>query len=153
MHYERKGTDMSKRTVLGIVLTMCVLVYSGTASAQGKIQNYFNEAACKVKATEDPSQKREILSTRIQDMSSALERVRGSSIVSEADLAGIDRTRATLQEKQNELAGTDGYTRVPDDQLNAFSDYIVQDMEQADKTITIGVITALLILIIIILVV
>ena len=144
---------MSKRTVLGIVLTMCVLVYSGTASAQDKIQNYFNEAACKVKATEDPSQKREILSTRIQDMSSALEKVRGSSIVSEADLAGIDRTRATLQEKQNELAGTDGYTRVPDDQLNAFSDYIVQDMEQADKTITIGVVTALLILIIIILVV
>jgi septal ring factor EnvC (AmiA/AmiB activator) len=144
---------MSKRTVLGIVLTMCVLVFAGTAAAQDKIQNYFNEAACKVKATDDPSQKREILSTRIQDMSSALEKVRSSSIVSESDRAAIDRTRATLQEKQNELAGTDGFTRVSDDQLNAFSDYIVQDMEQADKTITIGVVTALLIVIIIILVV
>ena len=64
----------------------------------------------------------------------------------------MDRVKATLLEKSEELAGTNGFDRVPDDQLNAFSTYIVQDMEQADKTISIGLVTLLLIIIIIILV-
>ena len=75
--------------------------------------------------------------------------VRSSPLVSKADRAGLDRLKAALQEKQDELAGTNGYARVADDQLNAFSDYVVQDMEQADRTITISVVTALLIVIII----
>jgi len=74
-------------------------------------------------------------------------------LISKEDVEGIDRLKATLQEKQYELAGTNGYVRVPDEQLNAFSDYVVQDMEQADATITISVVAALLIIIIIILVV
>ncbi|MFO7914548.1 MAG: hypothetical protein R6U43_02520 [Candidatus Krumholzibacteriales bacterium] len=143
---------MLKRNVIVAVLMMSVLLLAGTAFGQGKIQNYFNDAAVKVKATDDPSQKREILSSRIQNMSSALDRIRNSSIVSESDLAGIDRTRASLKEKQDELEGTNGFTRVSDAQLDAFSDYVVQDMEQADKTLTIGVVTALLIVIIIILI-
>ena len=49
--------------------------------------------------------------------------------------------------------GSNGYERVSDAQLNAFSDYVVQNMEQADKTITISLVTALLIVIIIILLV
>lgn len=134
------------------VLMICVLFYAGTVFGQDKIQNYFNDAAIKVKATNDLSQKREILSAKIQDMSTALDKIRNSSFVSESDRAGIDRTRATLKEKQEELAGTNGFARVPDAQLNAFSDYVVQDMEQADRTITVGVVTALLIVIIIILV-
>ncbi len=49
--------------------------------------------------------------------------------------------------------GSNGYERVADAQLNAFSDYVVQDMEQADKSITISLVAALLIVIIIILLV
>jgi len=143
---------MLKRTVLRVVLMMCVLVYAGIAAGQENVKGYFNDAACKVKATNDPSQKREILSERFENMTKALDKVRGSSLVSETDRAGIDRTKAAIQEKQDELAGINGYTRVSDDQLNAFSDYVVQDMEQADQTITIGVVTALLIVIIIILI-
>ena len=132
---------------------MCVLVYAGTALGQDKVQNYFNDAASKVKATSDPSQKREILNNSFDNMSKALDTVRSSALVSPSDRAGIDRVKAALQENQDELAGTNGFTRVSDDQLNAFSDYVVQNMEQADKTITIGVVTALLIVIIIILIV
>ncbi|MDZ7859173.1 MAG: hypothetical protein U5O15_00655 [Candidatus Krumholzibacteriota bacterium] len=131
---------------------MSILLLAGTAFGQGKIQNYFNDAAVKVKATDDPSQKRDILSLKIQNMSAALDKIRNSSIVSESDRAGIDRTKTSLKEKQDELAGANGFTRVPDAQLDAFSDYVVQDMEQADKSITIGVVTALLIVIIIILI-
>jgi hypothetical protein len=128
------------------------MVLAGTVLGQGNVQKYFNDAACKVKATTDPSQKREILNNEFQNMSKALGMVRSSPLVSKSDRAGLDRLNASLQEKQDELAGANGYARVADDQLNAFSDYVVQDMEQAAQTITIGVVTALLIVIIIILI-
>jgi hypothetical protein len=48
--------------------------------------------------------------------------------------------------------GSNGYDRVADAQLNAFSDYVVQDMEQAERQITISLVSALLIVIILILV-
>ncbi len=144
---------MVKRMAFLAVIMMCVLVYAGMALGQGNVQNYFNDAACKVKGASDPSQKRQILDGKLRDMSEALSKVRSSPLVSKADRAGLDRLEVTLQEKQDELAGTNGYARVADDQLNAFSDYVVQDMEQADRTITISVVTALLIVIIIILIV
>jgi hypothetical protein len=148
-----KGAEMLKRNALRVIIMMCVLIFAGVAMGQGNVQKYFNDAACKVKATTDPSQKREILSSKLQDMSRALDIVRRSSLVSKADRAGIDRVKVALQEKQDELTGTNGYARVPDDKLNAFSDYVVQDMEQADRVIVIGGVTALLIVIIIILIV
>ena len=136
-----------------VSVMMCVLLSAVIAAGQDNLQKYFSDTACKVKATADPSQKRAILSERLQDMSTALDRVESSTLVSEADRAGIDGFKATLQERQNELAGTDGYDRVPDAQLNAFSDFIVQDGEQADRTITISLVVLLLIIIIVILVV
>jgi hypothetical protein len=42
--------------------------------------------------------------------------------------------------------------RVSDGQLNNFSNYVVQDMEQADQVITISVVTLLLIIILIVLI-
>ena len=147
-----KGADMLKRTALRVMIIMCVLVYAGIAVGQDNVQKYFSDAACKVKATADPSQKRDILNNEFRDMSKALDMVRSMPFVSKADRDGIDRFKATLQDKQDELAGTNGYARVSDAQLNAFSDYVVQDMEQAAHYITISVVTALLIVIIIILV-
>ncbi|MFH1219702.1 MAG: hypothetical protein V1694_04540 [Candidatus Eisenbacteria bacterium] len=144
---------MLTRAGLLAIVMMCVLVYAGIAVGQDNLQTYFNDTACKVKATADPSQKRAILSEGLQNMSKALNIAERSALVSEGDRAGIDRFKAILQERQNELAGTDGYDRVPDGQLNAFSDFVVQDMEQADRTITISLVTLLLIIIIIILVV
>jgi hypothetical protein len=42
---------------------------------------------------------------------------------------------------------------VPDAQLNAFADYVVQDMEQARETVTISLVSLLLIILIAILIV
>ena len=143
---------LARTTLRVIIIMMCVLVYAGIAVGQESVQKYFNDAACKVKATTDPSQKREMLNNELQNMSKALDKVRSSSLVSKTDRAAMDRFKTSLQEKQDELAGTNGYERVSDGQLDAFSDYVVQDMEQADKTITVSVVTALLIVIIIVLV-
>lgn len=128
-------------------------VQTGLAGGEEKIQKYFNQTASEVKAATEPAQKREILNNSLQTMSKALDKVERTGLVSKEDRAEIDRLKATLQDKQDELMGNNGYERVSDAQLNAFSDYVVQDMEQADKTISISLVSALLIVIIIILLV
>jgi hypothetical protein len=144
---------MLARTVFGVVVMMFVLIQAGFAGGKDDIQKYFNDTASKVKATTDPAEKRAILDKSLQTMSKALDKVQKSPLISKEDREGIEKFKATLQENQDELAGSNGYERVSDAQLNAFSEYVVQNMEQADKTITIGVVTALLIVIIIILLV
>ncbi len=116
-------------------------------------QKYFSDTASKVKATEDPAQKREVLSKSFETMTDVLDRVQASPLISKDDRAGIAHLKATLQENQDELAGLNGYEPVPDAQLNNFADYSLQAMEQADQQITISLVAALLIIIILILIV
>jgi ABC-type transporter Mla subunit MlaD len=144
---------MKTRTIFGVLAMMFVMVQVGNAGERNSIQKYFNDTACKVKATADPVEKREILNQSIQTMSKALDNVESLGLVSQNDRTGIDRIKTTLQEQQDELTGGNGYERVSNAQLNAFSDYVVQDMEQADRMISISLVTALLIVIIIILIV
>jgi hypothetical protein len=143
---------MKARRAIGCIVMMFVLVLSANAEGKNGLQKYFNDAAAKVKATDSPSEKRAILNESFQAMAKALNIVQNSSIISRDDRAGLDRFKTALQEKQDELAGTNGYVRVADGQLNAFSDYVVQDMEQADQVITISVVTLLLIVILIVLI-
>jgi hypothetical protein len=144
---------MLTRITLRLIVMIGALGCAGVALGQDRVHEYFNDTALKVKATDSPVQKREILTKSLVDMTKALDTVKSAPLTSEQDDAKLDRIKATLQEKSDELAGTNGFDRVPDDQLNAFSTYIVQDMEQADKTITVSVVVVLLIIIIIILLV
>jgi len=143
---------MKTRIIFGIIVMMFVLVQAGNAGEKSDIQTYFNDTACKVKATADPAEKREILDKSLQTMSKALDRVENLGLVSQNDRAGVDLFKTSLQEKQDELAGTNGFQRVADGQLNAYSDYVVQDMQQAERTVTISLVTLLLIVIIVILI-
>src|SRR3972149_2792933 len=142
---------MLARTAFRLFIIMFVMVYAGVALGQDVLKKYLNAPSRKVKATTDPSQKREILNKSFEKMSKALDKVQSSPLVSKEDRAGIDLLEATLQEKLDELTGLNGYERVSDEQLDAFSDYVVQDMEQADQKITISVVALLLIIIIVIL--
>jgi hypothetical protein len=130
---------------------MLVMGFAGIAHGQDRLQNHFSDAASKVKAAADPAQKRAILDESFADMLEALNTVRSSPLISEDDRAGIDRLKVIVGEKQDELAGINGFERVPDLELNAFADYVVQDMEQADQQVTISLTVLLLILIIVIL--
>ena len=144
---------MKARRVIGCIVMMFVLVLSANAEGKDGLQKYFNDAAAKVKATNSPSEKRAILNESFQTMANALNIVQNSPLISKDDRAGLDRFKAALQEKQDELAGTNGYVRVADGQLNDFSNYVVQDMEQADQVVTISVVTLLLIILLIVLIV
>jgi len=139
---------MKSRMVFGSIVMMLVLAIP----ANGQLQKYFSDAARKVKATENASEKRMILNESLQSMSKALDKVQSLPLITMNDRIGIDRFKATLREKQDELAGRNGFARVSDENLNAFSDYVVQDMEQAEM-ITISVVTLLLIIILIVLLV
>lgn len=143
---------MITRIALRLMIVVGALGFASAAMAQDKVHSYLNDTALKVQATENPVQKREILSKNLNTMVRAIDTAKSSPMTSEKDDAGLDRISATLQEKSDELAGINGFDRVPDDQLDAFATYIVQDMEQADQTITIGVVTLLLIIIIVILI-
>lgn len=140
------------------IVTCClicaVVVFAGTgaARAQDAILDHLNDTAVEVKATPDPAQKRAILTKNIDGLIGALNTVRGTPMLSEQDAKGIDQVQAQLQEKSDELAGRNGFSAVPDDRLDEFSSYVVQDLEQA-RSITIGIVTLLLIIIIIILLV
>jgi hypothetical protein len=129
---------------------MFVLALPGIAGGKGEFQKYFSDVASNVKATNDPAEKRAILNRSFQTMSKALDLVRNSPSISKDEAAGIDRFKGSLQEKQDELTGINGFVRVPDVQLNAFSNYVVQDMEQADQVITISVVTLLLIILLVV---
>jgi hypothetical protein len=145
---------ITKKTfgLLAVMFAMTfVTVQMTNAQGTSKIQNYFNDTAVKVKATADPAQKRALLDNSLQSMSKALEQVESSGLVSEEDQAGVLRFKTSLQDKEDELAGINGFVPVTDAQLNAFADYVVQDMEQAAETITISLVAALLIVIIIVL--
>lgn len=141
------------KKALHLLVVLGVLGWAGTAMSQDKVHNYLNDTSLKVKAATSPEQKREILSHSLAEMTRAIDTVKGAPLATDQDRANLDRLQVMLQEKSDELVGANGFDRVPDDQLNAFSTYVVQDMEQADKTITVSLVVALLIIIIIILIV
>jgi hypothetical protein len=143
---------MTARRAFGLTAMALVLALPSFAGGKGQIQDFFSDAAHKVKATSNPVEKREILTGSIETMSTALGIIQSLPLISKDDIAGITRVKSTLQEKRDELAGTSGYTRVPDEKLNAFADYVLQDMEQADQVVTISLVTLLLIVILIVLI-
>jgi hypothetical protein len=147
-----KGTAMRARIAVGTIAMVFVLALPTHAGDRGEFQKYFNNTAMKVKATENVSEKRMILTESFQTISTALSSVQTLPSISKDDRIGIDHIKATLQEKSDELAGRNGYMRVSDSQLNTFSDYVVQDMEQADQMISISVVSLLLILILAVLI-
>lgn len=144
---------MKALIAFGSIFMMFVLAIPVNADGKDELKQYFNKAANKVKMTENADEKREILNESFNSMSKILDKVQSSALISKEDYDGISRLKAIVQDKQDELAGINGYERVPDTQLNAFADYVVQDVEQADQTITISVVVLLLIIILIVLLV
>jgi hypothetical protein len=146
-----KGNTM--KTAAGFLALLMVFAFTISANADGKdkIKNYFSNVAVKVNSTELASEKREILNESFQNMFIAIEKVQNSGLIADEDRTGIDHFKAALQEKQDELNGTNGYERVSDIQLNAFSNYVVQDMEQASITISLLALVLIVILLVILL--
>lgn len=142
------------KTIMAFVSILLVFVLIIPANAGGKeeLQKHFKKVADKVKATENVIEKRELLDESFKKMSKALNTLENTGMISEKDRLSIDGLKATMKANQDELAGTNGFERVSDDQLNNYSDYVVQNMQQAEM-ITISLVTLLLIIILVVLLV
>jgi hypothetical protein len=71
--------------------------------------------------------------------------------LSEEELAQLHSYKSKIVEKSNQLNGRKNYDRIAGEDLDEFADYVQQDMEQADRVLTISLTTALLIVIILLL--
>lgn len=122
-----------------------------TSDVTETFKKHFNETVQKVHETENVDEQRDILNTSYNKMISALERIESKVDLSEDELAQLNSYKSGIEEKQNELNGLNGLNEVQDEDLLDFSEYSQQYIEQANRTITLSVSTALLIIILIIL--
>lgn len=113
-------------------------------------KKYINNMVQRVEKEEDSIEKRVIINNSLGDMISVFDKVSKMGIVSQNDKAALISLRANIQEKKNELNGSEGYKRIPSSELNNFANYIQQDLEQAD-TVTITISVTLLIVILVLL--
>ncbi|MCF8241772.1 MAG: hypothetical protein K9J16_10330 [Melioribacteraceae bacterium] len=142
---------MKTRLTSGLIIMLFVLSSTVIAGGEGELQKYFNKTATEVKAAEDASAKRGILNESFTNMLKVLNKIQNSGMLSEEESTGVGNFKTTIQEKQDELNGKNGFERVPNSQLNNFADYAVQDIEQASLTISLVALVLIAILLVLIL--
>ncbi len=122
-----------------------------SANISETFKEHFNETVQAVQDTEDADEKRVILNESFNKMISTIDQIESKASLTEDEIANLNNYKFGLTEKLNELNGLDGFDEIADEDLDDFSNFSQDFIEQANKTITIGVTTALLILIILLL--
>jgi len=145
-----------KKLILPFLLVTIALGAHVTATAQNHsltetLKEHMNETTEHVKASENADEKREILNESFDKMMKVVDKIETKAQLSGDELAQIQLLKDEIQERSNELNGLDGYDEVADADLDDFSDYSQQMMEQANRNITLSLTTALLIVIILLL--
>jgi hypothetical protein len=140
------------RIILTVILSFFLIQTSKADDLKKELQKYINEIITEVKEAETPDEKREILNDLFEDLQSSFSAAKNSPYVPEEDHKGIDILETKMRDRQNELNGLDGFEKVPDNKLNEFATFTLQDIEQADTIITISLTTLLLIIILAILI-
>ncbi|PAU94794.1 hypothetical protein CK503_04780 [Aliifodinibius salipaludis] len=140
-----------------LITTIClVFAFQSVAFAQSfdlteKFKKSFNETVQEVQSTENAGEKRMLLNDSFSNMITVIKRIESKANLSEDEIAQLKAYKRDIQEKKAELNGRNDFDKVQDKALNDFSDYSQQYFEQADRTITIGLTAALLIVLILIL--
>lgn len=140
------------RIILTVILSFFLIQTSKADDLKKELQKYINEIITEVKEAETPDEKREILNDLFEDLQSSFSAAKNSPYVPEEDHKGIDILETKMRDRHNELNGLDGFEKVPDNKLNEFATFTLQDIEQADTIITISLTTLLLIIILAILI-
>lgn len=140
-------------TITSIILLFAVqsIAVAQSTSMTETFKKHFNETVEKVHQTESADEKRAILNESFTKMITTLDRIESEANLTEDETAQLVSFKNDISEKQNELNGLDGFDEVQDEDLDDFSNFSQDFVEQANRTITIGLTTALLILIILLL--
>lgn len=140
--------------LLAFIFSQATFAGSGeSAKVQDKFKQYFNGISVKVKEAQTPAEKRDILNKSFEKFNNALTTIINMRGIPAGDVKALNSLKSSVSDKYNELNGLQGYTKVQDNQLNNFADFVKQDMEQADQWVTISVTTLLLIVILVLLLV
>lgn len=145
---------MKKLTITFLLLLLTVMsapLQAQSPDAHDKLKKHINEMVMNVQEAETATEKRAVLNQSFDDLVTAFNRVSSNERVPQSDKEAIADFKNTIVDKKHELNGTNEYEKVPDAQLDEFADYVQQDIEQADRAITISLTTALLIIIILLL--
>lgn len=144
---------MSKLKIIFTILLSLFLFQTLKADDLKKeLQKYMNEIITEVREAEAPEEKREILNDLFENLQESFVIAKNSPLVPEEDHKGIDILQTKITDRQNELNGLNGFEKVPDNQLNEFATFTLQDIEQANTIIAISLTTLLLIIILAILI-
>lgn len=147
---------MKRITTVGLFVTLFFFTVAQTGYAQSNnavdmFKKHVNNVVQKVKAEESPQQKRALLNDSFDNLLNSFNKVETMAVLSTTDQTALNELKNNITAKKNELNGMRGFKRVPDNQLNNFANFVQQDLEQADSTITISVTVLLLIIIILLL--
>ncbi len=148
---------MRKVKVVCFILTLLFLVQpifakDDSAELENRLKEYINEISVMIKSTEDPDQKRDILNATLEKIIQSMEIAESLTSISAEDRAALASLKQNFQDKYDELNGQQGFTRVADEDLNDFTDYVLQDLEQARSMLTMSVAAFVIIILLIILI-
>ena len=126
--------------------------FSQSVNITESFKMHFNETVKTVHKTDNADDKRALLNESFNKMITAIDRIESMTSLTGNESALLASFKFDLTEKLNELNGLDGFDQIVDSDLNDFSNYSQDMIEQAiNRTITIGLGTALLIIIILLL--
>jgi ABC-type antimicrobial peptide transport system permease subunit len=137
--------------IAAVLFSVQTVAFAQSGSVADILKQHFNETVQQVKSTDDAVEKRAILNDSFSTMLSAAERIESEANLSDEERSQLLVLQNNIEQKKNELNGLDGFDEIADEDLDDFSDYSQQDMEQANRNITISLTTALLIVIILLL--
>lgn len=141
-------------TVLASLVLVCAIQTTSFAQSSNiteTFKKHFNETVQEVQGTEDADEKRMILNESFSKIISSIDLIESRTNLSDDETAQLHSYKLGITEKQNELNGLDGFDEIVDEDLDDFSNFSQDFMEQANRTITIGATTLLLIIIILLL--
>ncbi|HAC15912.1 MAG TPA: hypothetical protein DCE78_08220 [Bacteroidetes bacterium] len=146
---------MKSIKILLYTVAMCLLVQTvvtaQTSNVSETFKTHFNKTVTQVADADNADNKRAILNNSFDKMKTAINRIETSGQLSPAELAGLNAFKSDIDLKSAELNGLNGFSIVTDEDLDDFSKYAQQAIEQADRNVTIGLGTVLLIIIILLL--
>ncbi len=148
---------MYKVKILCIILLLFVAVQplmamDNSSRLEDQFKEYMNEIRMKVNKIDDPVEKRAMLNMTLQKIIRALDTVSTLESLSEKDQKAIAVIRSGFQDKYNELNGLNGFEKVADTDLNSFADYMLQDLEQARRMVSMSIAAFIIIILLIILI-
>lgn len=138
-------------TTILFVFSLQTLLIAQTDRATDNFKKYFNETVQKVENTDKAEEKRAILNASFDKLIRAIDRAESVNRFSDEELTGLNAFKSNISEKQSELNGDDGFEEILDEDLDDFSNYVQQDIEQANRYVTLSVTTAVLIALLLIL--